>query len=76
MAGPGTTATADSTWYARNGEISYYCGLFTLRAVVFPNASELTIDNLLSEKYTSQFLQNRMTANGTSYIYDFSYYYG
>lgn len=76
MSGPGTTASADSLWYAKNGEISYYCGVFTFRVVAFPNKSDLTISNLLSDKYTSQLLRQRLTVNGTSYINDLVYYYG
>jgi hypothetical protein len=76
MTGPGTTDSADSSWYSINGDIYNYCGFFTLRAVVFPDPSFLTIDTLLSENYTSQFLKRRMTAGGASYLQDFNKYLG
>lgn len=76
MIGPGTTASADSSWYAENADIYYYCGLFTFRVVAFPNASELTIANLLSETYTSQFLAKRLNVGGVSYLNDLVDYLG
>lgn len=51
--GPGITATADSTWYKKIGDISWYCGTFSVRAAVFSDPSQLTISNLLSDQYTS-----------------------
>jgi hypothetical protein len=76
MVGPGTTDTADASWYSIDKEIYYYCGFFTLRGVVFPDPTLLTIDNLLSDNYTSQFFKRRMTVEGTSYIKDFNLYLG
>lgn len=76
MTGPGTTASADSSWYSIDGDIYRYCGFFTLRAVVFPDPSLLTIQNLLSDNYTSQFIKRRMTVDGISYLQDFNKYLG
>ena len=76
MIGPGTTAAADSSWYAENRDIYYYCGFFTFRVVAFPNASELTIANLLSETYTSQLLTKRLNVGGVSYLGDLVDYLG
>ena len=48
MDGPGTTEGADATWYSINKDIYSYCGTFTLRAVIFANPADLTVNNLLS----------------------------
>ena len=48
MQGPGTTEGADATWYSINKDIYFYCGTFTLRAVIFANPADLTVNNLLS----------------------------
>lgn len=76
MVGPGTTASADSSWYTENGDIYYYCAFFTFRVVAFPNISELTIANLLSETYTSQLLTRRLNVDGVSYLGDLLDYLG
>lgn len=76
MVGPGTTDTADASWYSVDKDIYSYCGFFTLRAVVFSDPTLLTIGNLLSDNYTSQFIKRRMTVGGTSYIKDFNLYLG
>lgn len=76
MIGPGTTASADSSWYTENGDIYYYCAFFTFRVVAFPNVSELTIANLLSETYTSQLLARRLNVGGVSYLGDLLDYLG
>lgn len=76
MVGPGTTDAADSSWYSVDQDIYNYCGFFTLRAVIFPDPTLLTLDNLLSDNYTSQYLMRRMTVNGTSFITDFNQYLG
>jgi hypothetical protein len=47
------TASADSSWYSKIADIYWYCGSFTFRAVIFDNASLITIENLLSDQYTS-----------------------
>lgn len=38
--------------------------------MAFPNVSELTIANLLSENYTSQFLARRLNVGGINYLSD------
>ena len=47
--------------------INYLCGIFTMRGTVFPNASSLTVANLMSDNYTYQYLRNRLKINGTDY---------
>lgn len=74
--GPGATQSADSSWYSSNQKIYQNCGAFTYRAVAFENVSTLTIDNLLSEDYTTAFWIRRFTINGTNYIGDFNDYVG
>ena len=54
--------------------MSWTCGEFTVRCVVFPNPSDLTINNLLSENYTTQYIQRRFTVGGKSYLSDLSWY--
>ena len=51
--------------------IAYECGIFSVRGVVFPNISDLTINNLLSENYTTQYIQRRFTRGGRNYISNF-----
>lgn len=52
------------------GDVYYYCGFFTVRGVVFDNSSSLTIDNLLSDEYTTDFLIKRFNVNGFSFLND------
>jgi hypothetical protein len=75
MTGPGVTEAADVSWYKKISDISYYCGIFTARSIVFQNVSELTIANLLSEKYTKSYLEKRFTVNGTAYYNQFNWDY-
>ena len=42
--------------------------------MVFPKPSDLTIANLLSENYTTQYLQRRFTVGGNSYLSDLARY--
>jgi hypothetical protein len=49
--------------------------MFTLRGTVFPNASELTVANLMSDNYTYQYMRNRMKINGTDYSSKLLKYY-
>lgn len=53
FSGPGVTATANSNWYSKIKETNWYCGGFTFRSVIFNNISLITIENLLSDQYTS-----------------------
>lgn len=71
---PGITEAADNLWFEELKNIGYECGIFTVRGVVFPNISDLTINNLLSENYTTQYLQRRFTRNGRNYIGNFMSY--
>jgi hypothetical protein len=66
--GPGVTDEADDSWYDNIQEIQYYCGYFSVRAVVFQNVSTLTIPHLLSENYTRKYLINRFTRSG-NYVF-------
>ena len=44
---PGLTAAASKDWY-QFSDIYYECGIFTARATIFPDPSQLSIQNLLS----------------------------
>lgn len=70
---PGITEAAGSEWFDEISNIAWECGIFGIRGVVFPNLSDLTIDNLLSENYTTQYLQRRFTRNGRNYISDLQF---
>lgn len=65
---PGLTEDASNLWYSQMRDISYECGLFTIRGTVFKNPADLTIANLLSENYTSEYIKRRLTIDGTSFL--------
>jgi hypothetical protein len=72
---PGVTESASSKWYDQISSINSICGIFTMRGTVFPNASSLTVSNLMSDNYTYQYLRNRLIINGTDYSRQvYSYY--
>jgi hypothetical protein len=73
-ASPGLTPAASKEWYMDISNIAYQCGIFTVRSTVFPDTTKLTIENLLSETYTSEFIKNRFIVNGTSFTSTLSYY--
>ena len=65
---PGLTQNASSTWWDQMSNICYYCGMFSLQATIFPNASQCTVANLLSDTYTYQFINKRLSPGGVSYV--------
>jgi hypothetical protein len=67
---PGITDSADITWYQQILNINNYCGIFTVGGIIFPNASQLTIANLLSDNYTYGYINRRFIVNGTSFLKD------
>lgn len=70
---PGITPNASSLWFDQMGNINYYCGMFSLQGTVFPNASKCTVANLLSDTYTFQYITNRLSPGGVSYISQVNY---
>jgi hypothetical protein len=65
--GPGITENADSSWIDQLDYISdNYNTVFTFRCLIFHNKSEATINNLMSDNYSRNYLLNRIAfSNGT-----------
>lgn len=74
-ASPGITESAGSNWYTQISDISFECGQFTMRAIIFPDPAQLTIANLLSDNYTSGYITRRLTVDGTSFLSSLKSFY-
>jgi len=64
--GPGITEDADSSWVDQLDYISNnYRTIFTFRCILFKNISEATIDNLMNDSYSKEYLLKRIAySNG------------
>ena len=59
--GPGISENANSSWVNKIHTLFNNFGTtFTFRCIVFKNSSDATIANLMSETYSSVYLQNRL----------------
>lgn len=69
--GPGITDNADPSWIAEipnifNKADKYIInGAFTVRCIVFPDPTALTLNSLLSDAATKGYLQKRFKVNDT-----------
>ena len=72
--GPGITDEASKDWLLANedfSKVSWY-GHYTVRCVVFPDPSKITIEGILSDNATKYYLRERFRVNDTYAYSDFS----
>lgn len=72
--GPGITDEASKDWLLANEDfykVAYF-GHYTVRCIVFPDPTKITIEGILSDNATKYYLRERFRVNDTFAYSDFS----